>query len=130
MDPELKMPHERIRREQSTSVGELLNVYASADIVVATRYHGTVLGLRSGRPVLGVCYYRKTQEVLAGMGQAAYAVDIDEIDQKDLWQKFQRLVIKRHEEEETIRYHGDLVTARLAEQYDTVLKILKAPMAP
>lgn len=114
-------------RKTSHTVDEVMNVFASADIVVATRYHGTVLGLHAGRPVLGICYYQKTREVLQTMGQEAYAVDIDELDHEDLWRRFEMLVSRRVEEAGTIECRGEAVDARLAEQYDTVLKILGAP---
>lgn len=116
-------------RKASHTVDEIMNVFASADIVVATRYHGTVLGLHARRPVLGICYYRKTREVLQMMGQEGYAVDIDELDHEDLWRRFEILVSRRLEEARTIERRGEAVDARLAEQYDTVLRILKAPTA-
>jgi polysaccharide pyruvyl transferase WcaK-like protein len=115
-------------RKSSLTVDEVMSVFASADVVVATRYHGTVLGLRAGRPVLGVCYYRKTREVLRAMQQESYAVDFDEIDHEDLWRRFELLLSRRSKEADTIRLMSEAANARLDEQYDTVLKILNAPI--
>jgi hypothetical protein len=78
---------------------------------------------------LGICYYRKTREVLQAMGQEAYAVDIDELDHEDLWRRFEMLASKRLQEASTIGRLGEAVKARLAKQYDTVLDILGMPVA-
>jgi polysaccharide pyruvyl transferase WcaK-like protein len=114
-------------RKTSTTVQELMAALASADIVVPTRYHGTVLGLRAGRPVLGICYYRKTREALESMGQGAYAVGIDELDHEELWRRFVLLVSRRAEERRTIERQREVAFARLAEQYDCVLRLLGVP---
>ena len=111
-------------RKASNTVDEIMMVFRSADIVVATRYHGTVLGLHAGRPVLGISYYRKTREVLHAMGQEAYAIEIDEIDHEALWQRFEVLASRRFEEEATIARLSEAARAQLAEQYDTVLQML------
>lgn len=113
------------RMKPSNTVAELMNVFGSADIVVATRYHGTVLGLHARRPVLAICYYRKTREVLQSMGQEDYAVDVDDLDDADLWRRFEMLVANRHEEIRKIERGGEKVHALLAEQYDSLLKILE-----
>jgi len=117
-----------LKRKTSRSVDEVMAVLGSADIVVATRYHGTVLGLHAGRPVLGICYYRKTREVLQTMGQEAYAVDIDGLDHEDLWRRFQLLASNRVAEARTIERLSEAVETRLAAQYDDVLKILGVPV--
>jgi len=117
------------RVKPSSTVAEVMNAFGSADIVVATRYHGTVLGLHARRPVLGICYYRKTREVLQAMGQEAYAVDVDDLDDADLWRRFEMLVANRDEEVREIELKGEEIRARLAEQYDSVLRIFGAPTA-
>jgi polysaccharide pyruvyl transferase WcaK-like protein len=127
LDPDVIAASGPPGRKTSNTVKEVMGVLASADIVVATRYHGTVLGLHAGRPVLGICYYRKTREVLQSMGQDAYAVAIDELDHEDLWRRFDLLVSRQVEEARTIECQREVAVARLAEQYDTVLRLLRAP---
>lgn len=117
------------RKNPSKTVEEIMGVLRSADIIVPTRYHGTVLGLHAGRPVLGICYYCKTREVLEARGQEAYAVDIDAMDDAGLWHRFETLVANRHEEIRKIEQKGTEVGALLAEQYDAVLGILRVPVA-
>jgi polysaccharide pyruvyl transferase WcaK-like protein len=117
----------RVRR--SKTVAEVMQVIESADLVVATRFHGTVLALHAHRPVLGICYYRKTREVLEEMGQEAYAVDLDEIEDAELWRVFEVLASRCDEEARAIERKGEEVRALLAAQYDLVLDILAAPHA-
>lgn len=125
IDSELLAAYGVPARKSSRTVDEVMSVFASADIVVATRYHGTVLGLHAGRPVLGICYYRKTREVLEAMGQGAYAVDFEEVDHEDLWRRFELLASTRLKEGDRIRRTSDAVNIRLEEQYDAVLEIMR-----
>jgi polysaccharide pyruvyl transferase WcaK-like protein len=116
------------RMKPSNTVAEAMHVFGSADIVVPTRYHGTILGLHARRPVLGICYYRKTREALEAAGQEAYAVDLDGLDEADLWRRFEALVANRREELHKIGRADEEAGALLAEQYDAVLEMLGAPV--
>lgn len=107
------------------TVVEVMQVVQSADLVVATRFHGTILALHACRPVLGICYYRKTREVLGDMGQGAYAVDLDKIEDAEFWRVFEALAANRNEEAQVIERKGEEAQALLAEQYDLVLEILR-----
>ena len=60
------------------TVNELLAFLLDSDIVVPTRFHGTVLGLWAGKPTIGTCYYRKAVDVLTAFGQRRFAFGIDE----------------------------------------------------
>ena len=128
IDEQLVFANGAPARKSSQTVVEVMSVFASADLVVATRYHGAVLALRAGRPVLALCYYRKTREVLQAMQQEAYAVDVDELDHEDLWRRFELLVSRRSKEADAIRRITEAANARLDEQYDTVLRLVNAPV--
>ena len=112
------------RWRQCQTVAGIMNALESADIVVPTRYHGTVLALRAGRPVLGICYYRKTREVLKSMDQQQYAIDLDRVCDAELWSRFVTLVANREEETRTIERRGAERCKLLAEQYDCILQLL------
>jgi polysaccharide pyruvyl transferase WcaK-like protein len=64
----------------------------SADVVLATRFHGILFALACCRPVLGVCYYRKSRELMAAAGMEQFAIDIDTIDPSALVAKVERLL--------------------------------------
>jgi polysaccharide pyruvyl transferase WcaK-like protein len=102
----------------SNTVDELMSVISSADIVVATRFHGTVLSLLTEKPLLGICYYRKARELMIDMGQGEYAVDLDTFSVEDLWKRFKRLEANRAAEKEQIRKHNLAYSVALNEQYD------------
>ena len=125
IDPNLLEGRSKPEQKSSDSVEDTIRIFASADVIVPTRYHGTVLGLHARRPVLGICYYRKTREVLEAMDQGDYAVDIDTFTHEDLWQRFQQLASRRFMEAETIARQGEAIGSRLSEQYDRVLNILE-----
>jgi len=118
------------RKPTSATVADTMAVIGAADIVVPTRYHGSVLSLHARRQVLGVCYYRKTREVLAAMGQGDCAIDIDDIDADELWRRFQTMVARRAAAIQELERHGAQVSALLAEQYDALLEIIAARTLP
>jgi polysaccharide pyruvyl transferase WcaK-like protein len=74
------------------SLESLLAVISSADVVVAGRYHGQVLGLVFRKPVIGLAYDRKTRELLHDIGLEYFALDIVTADSALLRERFRRLV--------------------------------------
>lgn len=77
---------------RSRTVDELMRTINSADLVIATRFHATVLPLHLGIPVLGICYYRKAAELLEDVGLGSYYVDINDFDVHSLILKYRGLV--------------------------------------
>jgi polysaccharide pyruvyl transferase WcaK-like protein len=106
------------------SVHDLLETIHSADFIVATRFHGTVLSLFLEKPTLGVCYYRKARELLVDMGQEEYAVELDTFDSSDLFECFLKLKDNREESVRRIRERQRKYWDLLQEQYGTVLKLI------
>ena len=53
--------------EAPNTVEELVAVMRQADLIVSTRFHGVVLGLWMCKPVLAICYHRKTKELMKSM---------------------------------------------------------------
>lgn len=107
----------------SQTVAELLANIKAADITVATRFHGTVLSLHAGKPMLGVCYYRKARELMAEYGQQDYAVDLDDFVVDDLWQRFERLVERRSQEQIVIGQRNTEYHALIQAQYELLFPV-------
>ena len=63
--------------ERLDNVNALLSFLQSSDVVVPTRFHGTVLGLWAAKPTVGICYYRKAEDLLTEFGLSEYAFHID-----------------------------------------------------
>lgn len=83
---------ERISVDRNRTVQELMDNLAQADLVVATRFHATVLPLQLGVPVLGICYYRKAAELLQDVGLGDYQVSIDKFEASELIRKYRELI--------------------------------------
>lgn len=108
------------------SLGDLLSTLAGADIVVATRYHGVVLSYLLNKPVLGIAYHKKTEDLMRKIGQSKYALDIQRMDPEVMRERF----ITLEKEAVAVRQEIDrrLTGLREAvdEQYDRVLHLLES----
>lgn len=59
------------------SIQELADIYASAELVVGTRFHSVILSLASETPALAISYHGyKTKGIMAMMGLGEYVLDI------------------------------------------------------
>lgn len=101
---------------------DLLRGLRSASIVVATRFHGVVLGCHVGRPVLALAYHPKTRDLMDQMGDGAYAVPAQHVRLTELQTTF--LDLEQHRHEVAARRQSRLPDMRiaLADQYDRVLE--------
>jgi len=120
-------PQPEVRVERVRSVDELIQLLATACIVVATRFHGTLLALLAGTPVLAICYYRKARELMRDMGQEAYAVDLDDFTVADALLRFRSLEINRPEEAAKIELRNQEYRHVLDCQYDALLALVPTP---
>lgn len=84
---------QQIQTTRNSEVSGLMETLRMADIVVATRFHGALLPLQLGVPVLGICYYRKTAELLQDVGLGDYHLDLDNFSSTALIEKY-RLLLK------------------------------------
>src|SRR5262249_52391604 len=57
-----------------TSFNEIISQISAMDLVVATRFHAVIVSHLLNKPVLGIAYHKKVQEVMAGMGVSEYTV--------------------------------------------------------
>jgi polysaccharide pyruvyl transferase WcaK-like protein len=105
---------------------DLARVMRHADVVVATRFHGILLALRMARPVLGVCYYRKSRELMRAVGLERYAFDLDRVTATQLEEAFAALVAESSHVERQVLAALPARAEALAEQFRTVL----TPSAP
>ena len=102
----LKLLPEKVKNKVENkivdSVPGLMNAIDSADLVIPTRFHGTILSLVAEKPVLGISYYRKTRDILREMGQEKYAVDIEDFTVEDLLKSFNKRLSSNIESEKTL----------------------------
>lgn len=64
---------------------------ASADAVVAIRYHNLICALKTATPTLAVTYAAKSDALMAGMGMDAYCHPARALDPERLLEQFRAL---------------------------------------
>lgn len=106
------------------TVDELVSRIAQTEILVATRFHGVVLSLMAGRPALGVCYHRKTADVLDKIGLAGFHMHIDSLDAQALAAMLDKMEGQRIMLQKTVREQAQRYRIALDEQYDRLLALL------
>lgn len=72
-------------------VAELVECMENVDVVVSSRFHGVLLSLCAGRPVLSLAYQRKCNELLEELGEGRFGLDIHDFSARQLWDRFEEL---------------------------------------
>jgi polysaccharide pyruvyl transferase WcaK-like protein len=112
------------RATPGNTVAEYMAVVRRADVVVATRFHATVLALHAYRAVLGVCYGPKCLQLLKDMDQAEFALNLDDLRTEDLKRAFLRLAGSLDAQIEKIKRRHAEYRHALDDQYGKVLGLL------
>jgi len=86
-------PHlaDRVVREHALSFGELMRQMSAVDVVVASRYHNVLAGLRLAKPTISISYADKNDVLMESMGMAEYCQPIRAIDVSRLIEQFRVL---------------------------------------
>jgi len=108
------------------TVEDLVDQIATTDIVVAARFHGVLISYLLNKPVLGISYHTKTEELMTEMGQAEHVLDISRCDLDSLIRLFTSLESSaadvKQEQEIERRVHEHRLA--LDDQYGRVLGLL------
>lgn len=107
-----------------TTVDELLNFICTADIVVPTRFHGTVLSLWAGKPTVGLCYYRKSSDLLGEFGQARFSFDIDDFTTEDVTNAVDEILVNYNSISTQIQDRAAEQAGKLAGQFTQLSDLL------
>ncbi len=108
-----------------STVSELLAFLNQADVIVATRFHGILLSLLMNRPTVGICYYRKSRELLTRAGLANCAFDIDDFDSAELASAVLRMIGTRDEVSSAIGTHNQAYREALEDQYQVLFDLVR-----
>ncbi|MGD9483918.1 polysaccharide pyruvyl transferase family protein [Streptomyces sp. TRM70308] len=76
---------------EADSLTDLMAEMATAEAVVATRYHNLVCALKVGTPTLALSYAAKSDALMARMGLGAYCHPAREVDADRLLEQFRAL---------------------------------------
>lgn len=70
----------RIREGDESALQAVIDLYASADVIVSSRLHGCILGLASGRRVIAVSGDRKVDAFMNAAGLGEWVCDARDVD--------------------------------------------------
>ncbi|MFJ5678356.1 polysaccharide pyruvyl transferase family protein [Streptomyces sp. NPDC093097] len=76
---------------ETSSLADLMKETATADTVVAIRYHNLICALKVGTPTLALSYAAKSDALMARMGLGAYRHPAREVDADRLLEQFRAL---------------------------------------
>jgi polysaccharide pyruvyl transferase WcaK-like protein len=124
MDADFRRRHAgEIRVSRSRTVEELMSAISEMDVVVPSRFHGTLLALLAGRPVLAIAYGQKTIELMRDTGQEAYVYPLEAVSASDLARDLKRLESDVVEARERISRRIAEYRIALDDQFGRVLQV-------
>jgi len=110
-----------IRVIATPTVQGYIEAAADADVLVASRLHGVLLGHVAGTPTIAISYERKVAALMKSMEQSEYCLEIEEFEQSDFERVFEHLTSHLREAEQRIARDVRAFRRRLADQFETVL---------
>ncbi|MBW1595655.1 polysaccharide pyruvyl transferase family protein [Streptomyces sp. JJ38] len=106
------------------SLADLMRETATAETVVATRYHNLVCALKAGTPTLALSYAAKSDALMARMGLGAYCHPAREVDADLLLTQFRTLERRAPELRRTLTGHNLTATRHLEQQFTALTAAL------
>ncbi|MEE4598415.1 polysaccharide pyruvyl transferase family protein [Streptomyces sp. DSM 41524] len=102
---------------EPASLADLMHEMAAADTVVAVRYHNLICALKTGTPVLALCYAAKSDALMDRMGLGAYCHPAREVDADRLLEQFRTLEKRSVELRQILTERNRAAAERLADQF-------------
>lgn len=98
-----------VLRNKNLDCKELKYIYSQFDYIIGTRFHSVIFGLSELVPGIAISYSgNKTQGIMKDIGLQEYVIDITEITEQILKEKFQLMVENRNKYIEIIeKYKKD-----------------------
>ncbi len=103
---------------------DLVAEISRADLIVANRYHGILISIALGKPVLGIAYHEKSRALLEQVGQGQYVLNIAEFTVEELIAKFKSLKANAVAIRAQVAQRVGPLRAALDEQYDKVFALI------
>ncbi|MFF4503780.1 polysaccharide pyruvyl transferase family protein [Streptomyces sp. NPDC001401] len=105
---------------EPASLADLMKEMAAADTVVAVRYHNLICALKTGTPVLALCYAAKSDALMTEMGLGAYCHPAREVDADRLLEQFRALEKHSAELRQTLTERNQAAARRLDHQFNSL----------
>jgi polysaccharide pyruvyl transferase WcaK-like protein len=109
---------------EPASLADLMSEMAAADTVVAVRYHNLICALKTGTPVLALCYATKSNALMERMGLGAYCHPAREVDADRLLEQFRDLEKHAADVRRTLTEKNRVAAQQLAQQFTALTKTL------
>lgn len=113
----------RLVAEPAGTFEQIMAQLSKASVVVTSRFHGVVFSYLLGRPVLGISYHPKINELMKDFGQEEFCVDLPTLDFDDLRRRFRRLEANKLRASNRIQRTVGLYRDSLEEQYERLLRL-------
>ncbi|MDB5103929.1 MAG: colanic acid biosynthesis protein [Fibrobacteres bacterium] len=97
--------HRWVSERRPAGVAELLSIFSAAEFIVASRFHGVILALCAGKPVIALSYEDKMDVVMSRAGLSGYTLAIDGFTEASLLNAFAGLVSGSEEIRKRISAH-------------------------
>ncbi|GGS62092.1 membrane protein [Streptomyces cinerochromogenes] len=109
---------------EPASLDDLMKEMAAADTVVAVRYHNLICALKTGTPVLALCYAAKSDALMDRMGLGAYCHPAREVDADRLLAQFRSLEQRSAELRRTLAERNQAAVRHLEQQFTALTSAL------
>ncbi|MFC6067140.1 polysaccharide pyruvyl transferase family protein [Streptomyces ochraceiscleroticus] len=113
-----------VTASEPSSLADLMKEMAAADTVVAVRYHNLICALKTGTPVLALCYAAKSEALMDRMGLGAYCHPAREVDADRLLEQFRALEKRSAELRRTLAERNLIAAQQLAHQFTALTTAL------
>ena len=123
---ELGIPEDQVKgmMKKSRDLKTFFENLSETDIAVTTRFHGALLALFAEKPLLAICYYRKTDDLMKEYGQGASSLVFEDMTIDEMMEKFSVLEENYEEEKQKIVEKNKIYRERLDEQYLAILDLV------
>ncbi len=110
--------------EKCNEVHDLMALLQKSDMVIATRFHGILLALHAERPVVGISYYRKSEDLMCELGQSDYCEALDDLNVEEVWTKLKSLEKNLTQEKDKIRKINYDYKKKIEKQWENVVGLI------
>jgi len=118
-DPTLDLTQHLVVKTTST-LEDLVAQLATADVVVASRFHGVLISFLLNKPVLALSHHPKVDSLMRDMGQSDFLLDIGTFDSKTVASRIAALESRSHVIKEQITFNVATCRRKLESQYRNV----------
>jgi len=113
---------ELIIEQSILTIDNLMNQLVDLDFAIASRFHGVLLSLLLNKPTLALSYHPKIDALMEDTAQAAYCLQIDELEIDVMQAKFNSMIDNRQKIQEQLANRTQEYKSSLAKQYDYILQ--------